>query len=824
LPKLKYTQPFLAKDDDDINAMLFGNNPPEEDNNLNLEGLAGDDLDSALAALMAADDFSSGNTETTAETEIINPTEPVETPESVDNTETIENIETSEIVEPAEKIEPIASTEEPESTLDPILGIEEPEEQYAVTGGIDLDSLLASLGGDDSLGGTASVTEELILPAVDNPEESADDILARMIAMDEQEDEALNAAVAAPIKAAPEDEWSEFYYDPTAEEVDPAEIEARRKAASEAYAAKRRAANKTLKQRVLEWSWPRIIATAATILLFIVGSGFAVAFGINQVYAARRDHALAIAYRIPISQPVSVTNDNHFINIGRSLQVGETEFILQRITAGNTGTAFHFANTFNPDNYVFVLYDQDDVLYKQRALNLDYILLNASGSRNAVLEFSPLDRNTTRFVLHIQEITSGITENFSFVWEDRLTKPRSVYMDTPKPLFPGTDENFVISNAHFSNISSQITYLRHTNPMDGDIIFRGDAIRMHEGSRSLTPNMPEPFEVFFPEFDVTLGTLSFGPVRNLDSNIRLNFNDVFVSYPNPSDVVDIIGLFRNEPQYQQIITLGNHNLVLERMGTHGPLVILVFHAINENGNRIRAEINADLTIRTETGNIVIPGDNFFSEQAIGTDLFFDTRPYGITEVSAADLSITVNSVDIYSTEASLFMQMQYYGEQPADSRRQLVENAIESAFTSRLAYKAGIYGFGSITGFSQAVFNDRALMRHYTPITIGITQQLDQAALDEIHALMDEEQMLNHVHDDDGMLLILTEGPQNFRTMFDVRVTAGSFINNNTFLAIVEESWVLEYLGHFYVRSNMHRATLQLQGNQWIITQNEIIS
>jgi hypothetical protein len=188
----------------------------------------------------------------------------------------------------------------------------------------------------------------------------------------------------------------------------------------------------------------------------------------------------------------------------------------------------------------------------------------------------------------------------------------------------------------------------------------------------------------------------------------------------------------------------------------------------------------ELTIETEDGPVTLTGQNFSID--IGTDVAFDTTGHGILSISPSDLSLDVQAVNMRIAEAGAAIQMDTSNFYMTESR-QAVERFIAYAFMSRLNYMAEIVDFGGVRGFSNEVLSNRALMRHYSLFT----------ASEEIQPL------------------------------FDARVLLGAFVDSNTFLAVVEEEWVLEDNGIFTTVYNKHLVEAELIGYDWIITHNRVI-
>ncbi|MCL1999594.1 MAG: hypothetical protein FWG65_12605 [Turicibacter sp.] len=751
-------KPFYKPDDDeiDIDKLLFGDSESESDSEsagttttpipeppprpeIDVDNLDENDLEAALAAMLEEDEKAD-----TAPQEVIEETVIEPMPESAESA-------------------PDADTDS-ESLLMP-----EEEIQSELAGGADIDALLASLGGSEGLMGEAEVSEiERRTPD--------DDLLDQLIAADELKTAEENSAKAME---RPAEEWSEYQYDPyddlpVADQgsvFDRIKIEHGQKI--------------SLKKRLLAlpmWKF----ATASVLILFVIlGSGFATIFAISQNSEARLEYEMSRIHYIHVEQPRDVSNDASFVSMNNIINVGDTELLLRRLIFGGHSTAFHFDDVFDPDEYIFILHDQDGHLFIRIDSNFEYDLELNPTRQGTTIYFAPLLYTTEQLHLHVQKAGYNSTlAHLAFFFPGGANFPIASHMYDTIPIIAGAGGQFSIANAIFTNTLSEIVYMIEEDPINGTIEFNRDGIRIAEGARSPIMNTPQPMEYFFPEYNLTLGRITFGPVRNLGGGVNLMFRDFFAAFPLNGNLINIPVLFQNQHNldFEQRIPIGmGHTLVLSRMGTHGPAIILVFHVLDENEQRVRGEISADLVIPTSSGNVSISGQSFFSERYIGTDLVFDTRDYGITSVMANEIFLDVASIQIHLTRTNVNLHLET-GVPRIQENVLAVESSIVEAFNTRLAYRAGLHGFGSIRGFSSEVLNNTSIMRHYTPIIAPDAE-----------------------------------------FMFNAHVVAGAFVNN-MYLAIVEEEWLLNDGYGFTLIRNKHQISARLIEDSWVIVNNRILS
>ena len=776
---MKNLHPFYAPDDGDdddfldINQLLFGNSTDtpatsksNEDlasnSNLDIDQLNGDDLDAALAALLAAD---GSNTE---DDDFEN--------NDIDNIMNQDaNVDTSASASQSTFEEPGTRSGETNSGFNEASG----------AGGEDIDALLSALGsGDDTQSITSTTPPASPAPPPVTSTATTDDAIAQLLAMDEREDSSFefNRSTSGPRVAVYDEEgvgdWSEFSFDPYADiDDDPnARIPGQKLRESARMSSRRK---KSLKSRIFEMPMGTFLAASGLILVVILGLSAGAIFGIDRVSAARRDQIIATAHLTPIEQPLNVANNSHFINVAMIESLEYEEFFLRRITIGQRGTLFHFEDIFDPNEYSIMLRDQDNNFFGRIRQDIEY----ASSRRGTTLQFSPL-RNTTReLTLYIQQVGGSESITFELLLEDGPGFPSAAYVNNSVPLFSGTDgleHQIMIANAVFSNTSSELIYLIRKDPSGESITFERDNLAIRDGARRLESNRTKPAEFTFREQNLVLGRITYGPMLNLISTARVDFGDLFVSSPMPQRNIDITALFRDTPEDVQRIQVGNYTLVLERMGVRGNLVILVMHGHDAYDQRMRTELDVNLVIETASGPITIAGQNHSMEQ--GTDIVFDASGHGITTINPNNVRLDIASFNMLATDVSVSLHLDHQSLRPSQNRVD-VESFIRTAFSSRLSYRLENISFNSIRGFSFDVLYNQAIMRHYTPMSL----------------------------------------PENAVAMYDIQVLAGAFYGEDIFLAVVEEELAITENGYISTLHTTHQIVVQLIEDQWVIIENRIV-
>jgi hypothetical protein len=323
-----------------------------------------------------------------------------------------------------------------------------------------------------------------------------------------------------------------------------------------------------------------------------------------------------------------------------------------------------------------------------------------------------------------------------------ITRPAYIAGDNPD----GT--GLMVRNAVFDSASSRINFSYVPDMLSAGFRMnrRSDEplVRLHDlqNFTIVTPLTNHDAVVFFEEFNTYMGTASFGPILNLESNVELIFYDLIYFYPNPVVEVAPQDLFGNDQHDPFPVETGYFTLMLEGMMQQDMLIVLTLHGLDQNNRRQAADLDIALHVDTGAGVIVLPG--YVRKSPRGSDVLFDIRPHfaALREVHIENYSLVIGWVEYEVPSVRIPIHVsQFFNMQTA--RRHSVQTAINEAFMSLLAYKSGEISRENI---------------------IGIPPQL----AGEIFA------QTPHI-----------EG----RPMYAVSLSMGDMISNYDFLGIVEIEW-----------------------------------
>lgn len=533
----------------------------------------------------------------------------------------------------------------------------------------------------------------------------------------------------------------------------------------------------TLRERIAHLSMLKVAAIAAVVFIVIVGAGLAVVLVARAKYT-RQETKTAISQYVPIEQPVDVANNTNYIFVNDTASLGGQSLTVRRISAGRTATCFYFNESFNPDEYEIMLYDQNNKLFHRYQHDYPY-----DPVKNTILKFDGLSNNTIFITLSLKNIETEESVSYYYRFQKALTFAAPVYMNETIPLTENDGGlNLSIEKAVFSNTGTEIFYSMHWELGTGEIRFGGagnkPVIEVREGIDVLTSYTKQPAEFRFETSNTILGQFTFAPVKSLNARVEVVFKDLYYFYKIPPIDINIRKLFERGEDNTQTLYAGGRRLVLEGMDTQGDYVVLTLHGETLSGERLETRVEAELRVDTEDGEIVIPGECFSVTE--GSDLLFDiskerTRLHGLP-ISRYKLDISTVQYSVPKISIPLDLKTYQSNAQPTSPAA-----SVEDAFLTRLAYKSQTVIHEKITGFSEALLGNRALMRHYTPVTAA-------------------------------------EPPR-----YAVKVINGFFTEPETYLAVVEEEWYVGSGDELTGFRRTHQITAEKQNNHWIIVDDKIV-
>ena len=549
----------------------------------------------------------------------------------------------------------------------------------------------------------------------------------------------------------------------------------------EAEAARRKESKKSLFSQL---TVKKLLIAGFVLFIIFVGGG-ATAVLASRVVAEQRGVVAAMSHFTPISIPENVANNANFIPINQQITVNGQNMTLSHIALGYTGSYFYFNEVFNPEEYAIILFDQARHLYVRQGFDL-----NPDPVLGTILRFDAIQPSTSFLTLFVQDLETLDYAQFYYRFVGPRTMGAPVYLNRPITLLPQSEasDGLQINHAVFSNVDSVFYYSFAGDVNSVGLRHRGDVystfLRLRDNFTSLKVLTEMQAAAEFPCSGAMIGRATFGPLMSLDSSISLTLRDLYYVFPEPYVDIPMRFLAGRDQSNPHTIETGPFRLHLEAIGQQSYFFIVVLHGTNEAGTRLPARVEASLRIDIGRGEYVVIPAYMVNVSTEGSDVVFNLRPYvgQIRNVHIDHYTLILHTAEFAVPEVTVSIDLARYTSHLPGTRRSNAVLAIESAFNARLAYMSGEIARHSITGFSPELLADEAVMAAFAPRT-------------------------------------LTRRP-----MYNTTVVAGDFIDNYTFLAIVESEWVNgEGRDTEFIRT-VHRVVAHSFEGRWSVSSDEIFT
>ena len=414
-------------------------------------------------------------------------------------------------------------------------------------------------------------------------------------------------------------------------------------------------------------SVPVGMATVAMVLVIVV-----IAVGVAGFFIIRTLNTMApvkhelIDNAEPIQQPKYVLNNSSSIYLTTTPVLYMMDIIeIVKLVANEEITELTFRYDVGWDKYKVTLSDNK---YREYGLMPESMV---KGNYGNLLKFEPLGSGISGIVFTIEEISTGIVNHFPFKFEGGLKVMPVSYLNGQ--VLPTVDEgiNINLVNGYFSNNTSDVTF---TFQWDSDTQINFDEIYLSIGTKRMQA-VAEDIRSYSGGNNTDIYNVKFGAVPSLTGAATLTFGKVYSDYALNMKI-DTSPLFRNTPETQKIIMLDDNLMTLERMGAMGPLYVLVSSCMNAEGEKIKADYEAVLTLNDKNGKeYSIVGDCRSAD--IGADIIFDTRILdNYDEIEGLAISgFTLNRVKVYREDIKASINM----DRATNHRSVTDRKAIEAA-------------------------------------------------------------------------------------------------------------------------------------------------
>jgi hypothetical protein len=512
----------------------------------------------------------------------------------------------------------------------------------------------------------------------------------------------------------------------------------------------------------------------ATLIIGVlaIGVGFVTFLVTNRAIQAQETLIAAVSHFTPIEIPRGEANNASHIFINERAYLFSDPFTLTRMTAAYSGTFFYFEESFNPDDYYILLFNQARKLYQRTTFDIV-----AAPNDGTVLKFEPLSGNTLFLTLHIQCKNTNEFIRFYYRFTSQPIHEAPVFINQPHHVM-GENSGLIVRHAVFDSASSKIhfSFAPDLQAPGLRINSRAEApfVSLTDINFEYAQLTNEHAEIFFDEFNMLIGAATFAPIQNLESNIEVVFNDMVYHYPNPYVGVTPAQLFGNSQRNPLPVQIGGFTLNLEGIIQDNNLIKMTLHGLNENNRRTATNLDIALRVALDDGSYVyMPGDVGVSPR--GSDVKFDMRPYGsqLRNAHISQYSFVINWVEFdVETISAPIRVTQFFNMK--STRRHAAETAVTEAFIGFLSYKSGEVTRDGI---------------------VGISPEVKRSGVFDIFAPVE------------------CEG----RPMYAVSISAGDMISNYDYVGVVEVTWAADENENLKYFREVFQITAQSENGIWTI-------
>ncbi|MCL1877504.1 MAG: hypothetical protein FWF80_01460, partial [Defluviitaleaceae bacterium] len=440
---------------------------------------------------------------------------------------------------------------------------------------------------------------------------------------------------------------------------------------------------------------------AATFIIgaFLIGVGAVTVFLASSDVLAQNQQIAALDDRFTaVTIPTDTANNARSIFVNERVFLNEeTPFTLTRFVAAYSGTYFYFDEHFNPDDYYILLYNQARNLYARASF--DVIAAQDDGT---VLGFGPLSGNSLFLTLHIQCRRTHEYVQFNY----RLTAPpiHEAPSFVNHPVQAMGEGGVVVRHAAFDSASSTIHFSYSPN-LDGGLRLNlpdEPFVQLFERFTvtSIHAMTNENAVVYFDEFGLLMGSATFGPILNLESDVEVHFSGLSYFVPDPVVKIAPSQLFGNDQWDPIPVQVGTFTLNFEGMIQRGNRAYMTMHGVSEDGRRVPTDFEISLNVRMPDGNTIsMPGQT--NVYVRGTDVIFNLQPYIalLRDIHISEYYFVINSLEFEMPSVAFPVNVTRFNNMPRQ-RRFEADIAITEAFNSLLAYKSGEISRDSLVGLS----------------------------------------------------------------------------------------------------------------------------
>lgn len=527
-----------------------------------------------------------------------------------------------------------------------------------------------------------------------------------------------------------------------------------------------------------------------TILIMSIGLSFLI---------VKRNRAEMDSKRVKIVQPSTLTNGSNYIFIDAKLKIEDENLEIKKIRLDSQELAVYLDKPIDFRKYKFHILD--DNLYRYYETT-DYDQKFVKGSE-AKLSFEPLEVDTQKFSIRVENIETGYFAETIFELEEPLKYPLTKYYYNTNPV----DQSLYVGSTVFSSAYTKTVLVAEGEEKDVENIAKGN---IEQGNLYIKhKNVDVPIissdidYAYFEEYKKGISIIENAPLDALQGNIEfgaknvskqqtvdseLNIFDLSMGKKVTGNIENNVITLEGIYNYDGIVVIPMSGVkenaipsnpkVSYEVSTTGKYVPMLTEAIDEvTYNKIAVRMDAVLISKDENGEEFEVAAN--CKVGIGgTDAVFeDERLKG---KSLNDMKIVVKKYMTVENGFKRNLNLQYVQNIPKNTDDDFKEFVKES-FKTRLKYKSKEITKNYITGFSDSVVTNFLSSGLYVPVDTMTT------------------------------------------AYYSVNLI-GFAVEGNEYFAIVDESWIAKGKNGVVMRTeNRHKIVAEKQGRNFEIKYDKII-
>ena len=363
----------------------------------------------------------------------------------------------------------------------------------------------------------------------------------------------------------------------------------------------------------------------------------------------------------PVQTPsTGLVNNANFTFVNMEETLGGESLILQKYVCDRLGSMFYFKPML-PEGAKLSLTDSKNRVY----------YWDETRSTAGIAAFPPLASDTRRFTLTVTDANGA-----QAVYE---LDSHALYTPAAFTGVVAADgASAYIAGAQFSSSGTSLYLL-----MDSALLENGkplaDMFSLRENQGVVLKAGTEPVVTRFDESGMLLVRLDFAALKSLQGHLQLTAKDMALYIPIAQDV-DISNMYADFKNNEKTIALDGYTLVLHgvQKGQRSYLLTLYtedLSAGDSGDRRIEAHLDAELVLRQENGEFLIPGD--VQTRREGSNVTFDISAHSEAFAAAddAEVFLRLNGVRMNAGDVSVSFNLaeSASASNPADAARTAVE-------------------------------------------------------------------------------------------------------------------------------------------------------